>query len=59
MKDKDREVRREAIRALGAIGPDAMAAVEPLQNALADEDAMLSSEARSALKKILPNGGKP
>jgi hypothetical protein len=52
LKDKDRMTRKEAIQALGGIGPDAKAAVPALLGMVKEKDLFLSSDALASLRKI-------
>ena len=52
LKDSDARVRRSAAGALGAIGPDAKAAVAVLVEALKDSDVNVGRAAAQALDAI-------
>lgn len=52
LKDKDSDVRRAAVDALGKIGPNAKAAIPALTVLLKDKDGWVRKAAAEALEKI-------
>lgn len=54
LRDQDKRVAIGAVTVLGAIGPDARAAMMALLAVLRDSDGTLRAEAAKALRKILP-----
>ena len=52
LKDPDEEVRQNAAKALGEIGPEAKAAIPALREALKDDYKAVRKAAEDALKEI-------
>jgi len=52
LRSKRADVRREAARALGLIGPDAKKSLKHLKKLLSDRDPMVASKARRSIKRI-------
>jgi HEAT repeat protein len=58
LKDGNDMIRRAATAALGAIGPDAKAALAALRAALLDQDVEVRRQAAESIKKIEEQAGK-
>lgn len=54
LKDEDPFIRRDAARALGKFGPDAVDAVPPLRVLLTDKEPSVRKAAAQSLKQIVP-----
>jgi HEAT repeat protein len=59
LKDKDTDLRRQAAKAIGEMGPAAKAAVPALAEALKDKDRFVRRIAAQSLGKIGPEAGSP
>jgi HEAT repeat protein len=59
LADPDADIRRFAVKALGAIGPPAAAAAPALLALLADKESDVQRSAEAALTKIQVASGRP